>query len=253
MATDALGSSAPQKSALSNGIGSFDPVPFGRTIREKHFLFDPTYTNLNHGSFGAHPKFVQKRFEEVQQACVARPDIFYRYDYPEMLDKSREALAGYLGVPSDEVVLVQNASVATNTVLRNLKFDDKDAILSFSTAYGAVTKTIESLKETTPVSAFQAKLTYPLTDDEVVAKFRDLVRECKAANKIARIAIFDGVSSLPAVYVPWERLVAICKEEGILSFVDAAHGVGQIDLDIAGAAPDFLTSNLHKSVTLLSS
>lgn len=26
------------------------PVQFGRELREKHFLFDPSYRNLNHGN-----------------------------------------------------------------------------------------------------------------------------------------------------------------------------------------------------------
>jgi selenocysteine lyase/cysteine desulfurase len=41
-------------------------------------------------------------------------------------------------------------------------------------------------------------------------------------------------------------LTAICREEGILSIIDAAHGIGHVHLDLEKLQPDFLTSNCHK-------
>ena len=221
-------------------------VPFGRSMRETHFLYDPRYNPLNHGSFGAYPKYVQRRFQEVQQQCESHPDIFIRYEYPQLLKESREAISDYLQVPADDVVLLPNASVAVNTVLRNLVFTKGDVIVHFSTVYGGVAKLIESLRETTPVISASAKITYPLPDDEVVSKFLETIHACKAAGQIPRIAIFDTISSMPGVVMPWERLTQVCKDEGILSFVDAAHGAGHLPLDIAGVQPDFLVTNLHK-------
>ena len=74
-------------------------VPFGHAIREKHFLFAPTYNPLNHGAYGTYPRAVQKRFHQVQALSEARPDAFQNYEKPKMLDQSRAAIATFLNLP----------------------------------------------------------------------------------------------------------------------------------------------------------
>ena len=215
-------------------------------MREKHFLFAPTYTPLNHGAFGTYPKSVQRRFHDVQALSEARPDEFVRYKYPKMLDESRAALADYLGVPVDEVVFVPNATTAINVVLRSLVFNKGDVIIHLSTIYGSVEKTIEYLRETTLVDNCHVAVEYPIDDDVLVNRYHDAIKAAKSEGKIVRLAVFDTISSLPGARVPWELLVQVCKTEGVLSMVDGAHGVGQISLGLANVQPDFFTSNCHK-------
>ena len=220
-------------------------VPFGRAMRDKHFLFAPNYTPLNHGAFGTYPKSVQKRLHEVQALFSARPDTFVRYDTPRLLDQSRAAMAQFLKAPVDDIVLVPNATTAANVVLRSLKFEEGDVIVHFSTVYGAVEKTLEYLKETTPVATVSVDVQYPINDYDLVTAFEKTVCRAKKEGKRARIAIIDTVSSLPGVVQPWEKLVDVCRQHKILSFIDGAHSVGQVPVDMS-AQPDFFVSNLHK-------
>ena len=44
-------------------------------------------------------------------------------------------------------------------------------------------------------------------------------------NKI--VAVIDSIASMPGVLLPWQEMVAICREEGVWSVVDAAHSIGQ--------------------------
>lgn len=61
-----------------------------------------------------------------------------------------------------------------------------------------------------------------------------------------KAAVFDMVVSVPAVRFPFEALVRECKELGVLSVVDGAHGVGMLEVDLGSLGVDFFTSNLHK-------
>lgn len=225
---------------------TLSPCPFGRQMRDKHFLLAPTYTPLNHGAYGTYPKSVQKRFHEVQALSEARPDLFMGYQYPVIWDESRAAMADFLGVPVDEVVFVANASTATNVVLRSLRFETGDVIIYFSTAYGAVQKTIEYLRETTAVDGIKVPAEYPIDDAVLISIFQQAIQEAKSKGLRVKIANFDTVTSMPGVRVPWERLVEVCKAEGVLSLVDGAHGVGQIAIDLSKSQPDFFASNCHK-------
>jgi selenocysteine lyase/cysteine desulfurase len=151
-----------------------------------------------------------------------------------------------LNTPSSTLVFIPNATTAINIVLRNLVFQPGDHILYFATIYGACEKTIEYITETTPASSVKITYTYPIEDDELIAEFTRKVREVEASGGRVKIAIFDTVVSMPGVRVPFERLTRACKEAGVLSCIDGAHGVGHVDLDLGELDPDFFVSNCHK-------
>ncbi|KAI0377030.1 PLP-dependent transferase [Hypomontagnella monticulosa] len=222
-------------------------VRFGREMRRAHFNFAPSYTPLNHGSFGAFPSCVREYQRMLQRETEAKPDTFIRFIYPRLLREAREAVAPLLGAETDEVVFVPNALTAINTVLRNVTYQDGDVILYFSTIYDACLKTIESLEETTGVRGYCIELTYPVEDDEIINRFHAAIVEIRSQGKSVKLAMFDTILTFPGVRFPWGSLVPICKEYGILSCIDGAHGIGHIDLsDLTRIGPDFFISNCYK-------
>jgi selenocysteine lyase/cysteine desulfurase len=72
------------------------------------------------------------------------------------------------------------------------------------------------------------------------------VKEVEDAGGKVKVAVFDTVVSMPGVRVPYERLVKACKEAGVLSIVDGAHGIGHLELDLEELDADFFVSNCHK-------
>lgn len=184
-----------------------------------------------------------------QDAAEASPDHFIRYKYPKLLDESREAMAKLLNTPASTLVFVPNATTGVNTVLRNLTYEAGDHILYFATIYGACEKTVAYITETTPASSVKVTYTYPVEDDWLVSTFKEKVKGVEASGGKVKIAIFDAVVSMPGVRMPFERLTAACKELGVLSCIDGAHGVGHVELDLGKLDPDFFVSNCHKYVT----
>lgn len=237
-------------------------VAFGKEMRKKYFLFDDEYINLNQGlnrlfslalgdkelikslgSFGCHPRPVRDALRSFQDEAEARPDSFIRYTYPNRLNQIRATLGKILNADTDELVIVPNATIAINTVLRNFTFKAGDKIVYLSSAYGAVIKTLQYLAESTPVQIIEFDFTMPIPDHDLAEQFRAVLKEHGPSVKFA---VFDTIVSMPGVKMPYELLTQICRECDVLSLVDGAHGIGHIPLNINSFQPDFLVTNCHK-------
>jgi hercynylcysteine S-oxide lyase len=241
----------------TSGAPSTVTVPFGKAARSL-FPFAPTYRPLNHGSYGVAPTAMLEFRQRLLREYEARPDIFHRFTFPRLLRESRETVAPLLGASVDEVVFVANATTGVNVVLRNVLLGKPgtksaegggDVVLCFSTVYPACLKTLWDIREEkdSVLDIRVLELEYPVEDGEVVELLRGAIVAAKSEGKCVRLAMFDTTTSLPGVRVPWEELVNVCRDEGVLSLVDAAHGIGHLDLSGTGrTSPDFLVSNCHK-------
>jgi len=72
-------------------------------------------------------------------------------------------------------------------------------------------------------------------------------RKIGNGTKLKVVAVIDTIASNPGVYLPWKEMVALCRERGILTVIDAAHSVGQEpNINLSEAGPDFWVSNGYK-------
>ncbi|KAJ8063909.1 hypothetical protein OCU04_007759 [Sclerotinia nivalis] len=150
---------------------------FGKSLREKHFLFDPQYHPLNHSSSSTFPECIRDHQHILQDVIESHPDIFLRYKYPELLAQSRSAIAPLLGVDITEVLIIPNATTGINDVLRNLGYGKYEVILYFRTVYGTCEKTLQSICDTSHVGLeiFRVEIHYPGGDEDIVSEFCDTV------------------------------------------------------------------------------
>jgi len=198
------------------------------------------------GSFGAHPAPVRDAQRAFLDLADSRPDPYIRLEHTKLLQKAREAVAQIVNAPTDECVFVKNATTGVATVLYNLNFQPNEALIYFEPVYGAVEKGIVSFQEHSSFQARKVNFHFPITVDELERRFRETVSSARNEGLTVRAAVFDTIVSNPGIRFPFERFIDICREEGILSVIDGAHGIGQIPLDMKTLQPDFFTSNCHK-------
>ncbi|KAI9020957.1 pyridoxal phosphate-dependent transferase [Phycomyces nitens] len=217
---------------------------FGKHLRADFFL-EEDYTPLNHGSYGSSPRFLHPVLHEYQLRSEQHPDRWLRREMFPVLDKNKEILSRLINCDPKDIVFVTNASNAVNSIMRSLPFEEGDKILCFNTAYNAVGKTIDYIRDSRKVDLVKVELAYPLSDVQVVQTIKDVIARQSNPERI-RLCVMDGISSVPGVVFPFEQVVKLMKEHRILSLVDGAHCIGQIPLDIRRADPDFFLSNCHK-------
>ncbi|EAU87175.1 lolT-1 [Coprinopsis cinerea okayama7 len=225
------------------------PPPFGRALLP-YFAIDPTHTNLNSGSYGSTPRIVLDAAQQLTRRIEANPDKFHLLEYKPLLVKTRTQIASMIGAQTDEVVLVMNATLAINTVLRNFNWNEGDLILTCSTSYMAVSSTVQCLAATPPHPRIaNLELRFPMSHDEILTKFEAFLKSSQnqVGPRNKRIAIIESIVSTPGVLMPWQGMVKLCREYGVWNLVDAAHSIGhELDLDLGTIQPDFWVSSCHK-------
>ncbi|KAF7793726.1 hypothetical protein EIP86_004842 [Pleurotus ostreatoroseus] len=239
-------------------IGLWDYVnevapPFGHAMHE-FFEFDPGYINLNHGSFGSLPTPVHRACTVLSDKIEANPDKFIRLEYYPLLLSVRERLAKFLGAKTEECVLVPNASAAGSIILRGVQWKSGDVMITMTTTYGNIAKTVQFVHDLHPEVALSVfNLSFPMTHADIIKTFKDHLKTVSRpvpTNDNPKPKIFcviDTIISNPGILLPWQEMVKICTEEGIFSIIDAAHSVGQeVNISLSEAQPDFWFSNCHK-------
>lgn len=214
----------------------------------KLFGLAPGYVNLNSGSFGSPPNYVLEECAKLSKEIEASPDKFMRFTYIPQLHTARGRVASLVGADVDECVLVTNATLGVNIVLRNLQWNKQDVIVYTSVTYGGVERTIKHECDLPPgPQSSPMVIHFPTTKAEILANFQAHLKNLPRQQGSKVVAVIDGMVANPGALLPWEQMVKICKDEGVISVVDAAHSIGQqVGIDLKSANPDFWISNCHK-------
>jgi isopenicillin-N epimerase len=134
------------------------------------FLLDPEVAFLNHGSFGAAPRVVLEAQNEWRRRVEHQPVTFLVRELRPALRAAADALGAFLGASGDDIVFVDNATVAINAVLRSLLLQPGDEVLHTSHGYGAVNKAVRFACARAGATAVETRVPFPLAhEDEVVA------------------------------------------------------------------------------------
>ena len=220
------------------------PVKFGKEFRKRYFTrLGEEVCNVNHGSFGLTPDVLIDSYLAQLEKESAFPEKYIRVgekpDYIEALKLLSQP--DLLDCDYHDLALVENATVAVNTILRSLPFKEGDKLVVTDTTYGACLNTAKFLKLRYGVELIIINHNFPLTKQEILDKYEKVFSEEKP-----KLCLLDAVVSSPSYRMPFEDIVGLCKKYSVLSLVDAAHGIGLIDLKLGTLRPDFLVSNLHK-------
>jgi isopenicillin-N epimerase len=214
--------------------------PLGHPIRNAWDL-DPDFLTVNHGSFGATPRVVQKAQRAWQDRMERQPTRFMMTVLPDALRQAAAALGGFLNGAGADIAFVDNATTGCNAVLRSLALRPGDEVLILSHAYGAIRNTVRFVTERAGARITEVAVPFPQpTEDALVAAV------AAAITPRTRVAVIDHITSGSAVVLPAARIVRACHDAGVPVLIDGAHAPGQIDVDLTAIAADWYAGNCHK-------
>jgi hypothetical protein len=175
-------------------VAAADGTCYGHALTEKYFLLGQGFTNLNHGSFGTVANPVASSQRDLFLEQESHPDTWFRVTYYEYIAQSRALLAGLINASTEDLVLVENASSAVNSLLRSLNLVKGDKVLRLSTAYGMVTNTLTWLEEVSGIEVVVVNVDFPMTDE---SQLLTAVQAAYDANPDIKLSIFSHISSMP--------------------------------------------------------
>jgi isopenicillin-N epimerase len=206
------------------------------------WALDPDVTHLNHGSFGACPIEVLAHQAQLRTQMETNPVAFMLYEYQPLLERSRAALAEFVGADTEGLVFVPNATFGVNSVLRSLEasFPPGGEIVVGNQTYNACRNAAEYSARRFGGSVVVADIPFPIRDAALVVE-----RILDAVTERTVLVLLDHVTSPTAVVWPVAEIVG-ALEPDIPVLVDGAHAPGMIDVDVTAIGASFYTANCHK-------
>ncbi len=210
---------------------------------KEHWLLDPQITFLNHGSFGATPRAVMARQDEIRLRLERQPVRFMVRELETLLDEARGELAAFLGADTSGLAFVPNATAGVNAVLRSLDLDKHEELLVTNQEYNACRNALEYVAGLSGARVVVADIPFPIaSSEEVVARVMEKVTDR------TRLFLVDHISSQTALIMPVEHLVREMSARHIDTLVDGAHAPGMLPLDLRAIGAAYYAGNLHKWV-----
>lgn len=210
---------------------------------KEHWLLDPTVTFLNHGSFGAAPKAVLAKQNELRTQLEREPVRFMVRELEPLLDDARAALAQFVGADPAAIAFVPNATAGVNAVLRSLDLDRHDELLVTTHEYNASRNALEYVAGLAGARVVAVDVPFPIrSSDEIVE------RVLAAVTDRTRLLLIDHVTSQTGLIFPIGKVIAELNRRGIDTLVDGAHAPGMFPLNLGALGAAYYTGNLHKWV-----
>ncbi len=209
----------------------------------RHWELAPQTVFLNHGSFGACPKPVLALQAKLRQEMEAEPVQFLWRRYDERLDSARRALAKFVGASARDIAFTTNATSGVNAVLRSLKLQRGDELLTTSLDYNACRNVLNEVARQAQVKVVVAKIPFPL---QSAAGITEAI--LRAVTPRTRLLLLDHVTSNSALVLPVRELIHELEARGVDTLVDGAHAPGMLPLNLRALRPAYYAANLHKWV-----
>ena len=160
--------------------------------------------------------------------------------YPEK-ESTRTALAQFLHVTPEEIIITRNTSESNNLVSSGLDLKSGDEVIVHSDNHPS---NLNAWREKGKRFGFsvvtvEQRNPHPGADYYLDAFARAITPRTKAL-------CFTHLSSTVGDLMPARELCRMARERGVLTLVDGAQSFGLLDVSLAEMQPDFYSGSAHK-------
>jgi L-cysteine/cystine lyase len=197
------------------------------------------YVYLNTGSSGPPPDYVLAAMREADDVC----------DGPAYLEgiglfalqagyasRAREAASRLIGVSPDDVALTQNTTQGMNLGVASIGWREGEEVVSVISEHPGCLMPLHNLRERFGVKV--NLVSPPVTPEKI---------ESSLTPK-TRLVALSHVDWTSGDVLPLREICAVARERGVLTLVDGAQSVGNIEVDVPATGADMYAFTGHKWV-----
>jgi isopenicillin-N epimerase len=220
--------------------GASTGEPFWKSVREQ-FVMPPDLAVMNAANLCPASRPALETLARESQSVDRDPSPQNRARlYPEK-EKTRTALAAFLRVSPDEIIITRNTSESNNLVSSGLDLKAGDEVIVHADNHPS---NLNAWREKGKrfgysVVVVEPKVPHPGMEPYVEAFTRAMTPRTK-------VLCFTHLSSTVGDLMPAVELCRIARERGVMTLVDGAQSFGLLDVDLSVMRPDFYSGSAHK-------
>ncbi len=206
------------------------------------YMLEPGLIYLNTGSLGPTPRLILDAVLKAWNDLELNPvNKAYGGTTHTLADKTRDAVAGLIGCSADEVLLTRSTTNAMTTAGLGVELSRGDRVLTTDVEHeggSAVWKHLEKRR-----GIVIDRIVIAPEDHDVkgiVERFE------RAITKQTKVVSVSHVITSTGLRMPVGEIVALAKSRNILTVIDGAQAVGNIEVDVKAIGCDAYAAPGHK-------
>jgi selenocysteine lyase/cysteine desulfurase len=236
------GAVAPLRFAWSRSspLPQGDGEAFWARVREE-FVMPPDLAMFNAANLCPSSRRVIDSLLKYTREVDLDPSPANRAKLGPAREASRAAIAAYLRVTPDEIVITRNTSEANNLVSSGLNLKAGDDVVIFADNH-------PSNHNAWQQKATRAGFTVRVLEQPNPHPGAEYYVEAatKAMTPQTRLLSMTHVTSTVGDVLPVAEICRVARERGVLTLVDGAQSFGVLDVDLSKIQPDFYSGSAHK-------
>lgn len=207
----------------------------------KQYSVSSKLINLNNAGVNPQAKVVQEAVSYYDNLSNELPS-YYMW---RVIDREKEmvktALANLIGLKGEDVAILRNASEALETVVFGLPLERGDEVVLSRHDYPHLKFAWRQRQKRDGIKLKWVTLDLPSTDQEYLVS-----QYAKKINKKTKIVSITHITNWNGQVLPLVQIGELARSFGAEVLVDAAHTLGQREIDVRSLPVDYLASSLHK-------
>lgn len=198
---------------------------------------------LDNGYWGAMALPVLQAYQQASAEVNQGNAWFGRVEFPKRARVVQQRLAAFLGVGEDELVLTRGATEALQALIGGYnRLQPGDQVLYADIDYDSTITAMRWLRQRRGAEPVAIALPEPCDAATTLQVYADAL----ARYPRLKLMLLTQVNHRNGMLLPVAEIAAMAKARGVDVIVDAAHAVGQVDVQVGGMVADFVGINLHK-------